>query len=130
MEENIKGITVALNVKLSFKNSDLNRIHLLRLTFHQYLRVVSCLVTLEILVNRCSIHQKPSSFTHSLQIYCIGLILQLFWTWATNGDPTGSVPIVSEPMSVTWIQISFPTCKEKKKDGSLYEGKKKLKKLI
>ena len=55
----------------------------------------------------------------------------------------GSVPIISEPMSFTWIQVSFPTClknkkikkekkrKEKKrKDESLFEEKKEKKKLI
>ena len=45
-----------------------------------------------------------------------------------NFGTEGSVPIISEPMSITWIQLSFPTyCKIKnkiKKDGSLFEGKK------
>ena len=37
----------------------------------------------------------------------------------------GPVPIISEPMSVTWIQVSFPTCKKRKeKDGCLFEEKK------
>ena len=33
----------------------------------------------------------PSSLTHSLQIYCIGLIGPIshtFWAWAVNHDPT------------------------------------------
>ena len=42
------------------------------------------------------------------------------------------MPIISEPMSVTWIQVSFPTCKKekKRKDGSLFDEKKYIKKLI
>ena len=37
----------------------------------------------------------------------------------------GPVPIISEPMSFTWIQVSFPTCKKgKEKDGCLFVEKK------
>jgi len=38
----------------------------------------------------------------------------------------GSVPIISEPMSVTWIQVSFPTCKKKRKTMEVYSRKKKI----
>ena len=35
-----------------------------------------------------------------------------------------SVPIVSEPMSVTWILVSFPTCCKRKKKIEVYRGEK------
>ena len=55
MEENRKIIIVALNVDYLSEIVILIAIHLFGLTFHQYLRVVSCLVRLEILANCCSI---------------------------------------------------------------------------
>ena len=35
-----------------------------------------------------------------------------------------SVPIVSEPMSVTWILVSFPTCCKRKKKIEVYTEEK------
>ena len=48
----------------------------------------------------------------------------------------GSVPIISEPTSVAWIQLSFPTSCNKQKKMEVYKmkeknkNKNKLKKLI
>ena len=47
-------------------------IHLLGQRFPQVLYLCLCLFIVEIFISRYSIHQEPSFFTHSLQIYCIG----------------------------------------------------------
>ena len=66
-------------------------INLLGQRFPQVLYLFLCLFIAEILISRYSIRQKPNFFTHSLQIYCTGLIVlvsQSHWAWAPNRDPT------------------------------------------
>ena len=123
VENNWIRITVALNVDYFLEIVIRISIRLLGLTFHQFLCVVSCWVTLEVLFNHCSIRWKPSSFTHSLQIYYIGLIRiipQLFWAWVTNRDPklifTMSKLFVLYVVNnyfvrITWKEVSKSTTK-------------------
>ena len=69
-------------------------IQLLGQQFPQVLYLFLCLFIVEIIISHYSIHQEPSFFTHSLQIYCIGLIglvSQSYWVWAPNNDPTSTV---------------------------------------
>ena len=66
-------------------------IHLLGQRFHQVLCLFLCLFIFQTFTRCYPIHEEPSFFTHSLQIYCtglIGLVSQSYWAWALNRDPT------------------------------------------
>ena len=65
----------------------------------------------------------PSSLTHSLQIYCIGLIgsrSPILWVWATNQDPTACniykiniCDYIQNPLFGVYIFISYHTAYER-----------------
>ena len=69
-------------------------IYLLGQLFYKVLRLFLRLFIVQILTSRYSIREELSFFTHSLQIYCIGIIgplSQSYWAGAKNRDPTSLI---------------------------------------
>ena len=65
---------------------------------------------------------RPSSFIHSLQIYCpelIGPRSHTFWAWAVNIPPTGSIWSISVHFNPTWAH-TMPECLTGKEWALLY----------
>ena len=65
---------------------------------------------------------RPSSFIHSLQIYCpelIGPRSHTFWAWAVNIPPTGSIWSISVHFNPTWAH-TMPQCLTGKEWALLY----------
>ena len=67
-----------------------------------------CLFIFEVFVSRCPIRQEPNSFTYSLQIYCIGLIFQIFLQIVTlQGLLTSLLPLIINTLINQYTHNNF-----------------------
>lgn len=91
---------------ISLSNTNLS----LRTSFYLNFTCVFILVhPLESALNVAWITQS-SSFTHSLQIHCIGLIgliSHIFWVWVTNRNPTKYIHFISIRLMLFLSLIQF-----------------------